>query len=66
MGIQFEKVNFFYARSTYSETRALVDIDLNIDPGDFVAVIGHTGSGKSTLVNLIPRLYDITEPWFNI
>ena len=39
----------------------LQNIDLKIDKGMTVAVVGYTGSGKTTLVNLIPRLYDVTE-----
>ena len=50
MGIQFEKVNYLYARGTSQEKAALIDIDLNIDLNDFIAIIGHTGSGKSTLI----------------
>ena len=43
-----------------AEAPALQDINLTIEPGETVAVIGGTGSGKSTLVNLIPRFYDVT------
>ncbi len=43
------------------QTPALKDISLKIDRGMIVAIVGYTGSGKSTLVNLIPRLYDVTE-----
>ncbi|QVK18077.1 energy-coupling factor transporter ATPase [Mycoplasmatota bacterium] len=50
MGIQFEKVNFRYAEGSVREHAALIDIDLNIELGSYVAVIGHTGSGKSTLI----------------
>lgn len=50
MGIQFEKVNFKYAEGSTYENAALIDINLNIELGEFVAVVGHTGSGKSTLI----------------
>lgn len=50
MGIQFEKVNYLYARGTSQEKAALIDIDLAIDLHGFIAIIGHTGSGKSTLI----------------
>lgn len=50
MGIQFEKVNFKYSAGTIREHRALIDIDLAIELGTFISVIGHTGSGKSTLI----------------
>ena len=39
----------------------LNDISFKVNKGDFIAVIGLTGSGKSTLINLIPRFYDVTE-----
>lgn len=55
--IEFRHVSFSHASSGQA---ALKDIDLKIDAGMAVAVVGYTGSGKSTLVNLIPRLYDIT------
>ncbi len=45
----------------YNGTRALDGIDLRVAPGSTVAVVGHTGSGKSTLVGLVPRLMDPTE-----
>jgi len=50
MGIQFEKVNFKYAEGSSRENKALIDIDLDIELGSYIAVIGHTGSGKSTLI----------------
>jgi len=54
--ICFENVSFEYA-DLEGETNVLEKINLRIVPGEKVAVIGLTGSGKSTLVNLIPRLY---------
>ncbi len=39
----------------------LCDVSFRLDPGELVAVVGSTGSGKSTLVNLVPRLYDVTD-----
>src|SRR5207248_11763770 len=39
----------------------LQDVDLEIAPGRTIALIGHTGSGKSTLTSLVPRFYDITS-----
>ena len=57
--IDFENVNFKY--SAQAQKFALSDIDLHIDSGMTVGVIGGTGSSKSTLVQLIPRLYDVTE-----
>jgi ATP-binding cassette subfamily B protein len=52
--IAFEHVTFGYDR----ERPVLAGIDLDIDPGRTVALIGHTGSGKTTLTALVPRFYD--------
>ena len=54
--ISFEHVNYRYHGA---EKLALEDIDFSAQSGETVAIIGGTGSGKSTLVNLIPRLYDV-------
>jgi ATP-binding cassette subfamily B multidrug efflux pump len=56
--IEFEDVGFAHAGSSKLTLRS---INLRIPKGMTVAVVGYTGSGKSTLVNLIPRLYDVTE-----
>ena len=55
--IDFEHVNFSYKHG--SGKNALTDIDLHIRAGETIGVIGGTGSGKSSLVNLICRLYDV-------
>ncbi|HTP13083.1 MAG TPA: ABC transporter ATP-binding protein [Bacteroidota bacterium] len=55
--VEFEDVSFTH-KGAASPT--LKHINLRIDQGMTLAVIGHTGTGKSTLVNLIPRLYDVT------
>jgi ATP-binding cassette subfamily B protein len=47
-------------RAGYGETVVLEDVDLELEPGSNVAVIGHTGSGKTTLTALVPRFYDVT------
>ena len=57
--IEFEDVSFKYAAS--AEHYALYDIDLRIPSGATVGILGGTGSSKTTLVQLIPRLYDVTE-----
>lgn len=44
----------------------LEDINLTIEPGSTVAIIGSTGTGKSTLVNLIPRFYDVTDGYVKV
>ena len=54
--IEFKNVNYIYNQGTSKETRALRDVNLKIDTGEFLAVIGHTGSGKSTLIQLMDGL----------
>lgn len=56
--IEFKNVSFSYEESNeYS----LKDIDFNINKNETIGIIGGTGSGKSTLINLIPRFYDVTK-----
>lgn len=57
--IDFDHVSFSYSGDKNRE--ALSDIDLHIKSGEVIGVIGSTGSAKSSLVQLIPRLYDVTE-----
>ena len=57
--IEFRNVSFSYVNSKKKE--CLKNINLKIKSGETVGIIGGTGSGKSSLVNLIPRLYDVTE-----
>ncbi len=57
--IDFDHVSFKY--SAHAKRQALDDIDLHIKSGETIGIIGGTGSAKSTLVNLIARLYDATE-----
>lgn len=56
--VKFDHVSFMYPDA---EENVLMDIDFEAKPGETTAIIGSTGCGKSTLVNLIPRFYDITE-----
>ncbi len=56
--VEFDHVSFKYPNA---EKYVLKDINLKINKGETVAFIGSTGSGKSTLINLIPRFYDVTE-----
>ena len=57
--IQFDHVYFKYKKE--AKEYVLSDISFHIKPGQTVGIIGQTGSAKSTLVQLIPRLYDVTE-----
>ena len=57
--IDFQDVHFKYSKN--AEREALFDIDLHIDSGMTVGILGGTGSSKSTLIQLIPRLYDVTS-----
>lgn len=57
--IDFNNVSFSYSADKSRE--ALSDIDLHIKSGEVIGIIGPTGSAKSSLVQLIPRLYDVTE-----
>ena len=57
--VDFRGVSFKYSRK--SENYALSDVDIHIDSGMTVGILGGTGSSKSTFVQLIPRLYDATE-----
>ena len=57
--IDFENVSFSYSKK--AKRKALADINLHIRSGETIGIIGGTGSSKSSLVQLIPRLYDATE-----
>ena len=54
--VRFENVSF-----SYGEEPVLADVNLTVRPGESIAVLGTTGSGKTSLVNLIPRFYDPTS-----
>ncbi len=57
-GIEFRGVGFRYPES---DEWALRGVDLNIKPGEKIALVGHNGAGKTTLIKLLSRLYDATE-----
>ena len=57
--VDFQGVSFKYSKT--AREKALADIDLHIPSGSTVGILGGTGSSKTTLVQLIPRLYDVTE-----
>ena len=54
--VRFERVSFAY----FGRQNVLQDVSFEAQPGDIVALLGTTGSGKSTIINLIPRFYDAT------
>jgi ABC-type multidrug transport system fused ATPase/permease subunit len=56
IGVRFENLSFAYG----GEVDVLHELDLVVDPGEIVAVCGSTGSGKTSLLNLLPRFYDPT------
>lgn len=55
--VEFKNVNFAYER----DIRILKDISFKVEPGESIALVGPTGSGKSTIVNLISRFYNVTS-----
>jgi len=57
--VEFKNVSFKYAAGGSGED-VLRDISFTVSPGEFTAIVGGTGTGKSSLVNLIPRFYDVT------
>ena len=56
--LEFKDVTFQFAGA---ETPTLKDVSFEVEPGQTLAIIGGTGSGKSTIINLIPRFYDVTS-----
>lgn len=61
MSIILDKVNYIYSAGTSYEIQALKDINLKIEDGEFIGVIGHTGSGKSTLIQHLNGLMRATS-----
>ena len=59
--ISFDHVDFSYTDENGDKTHVLKDITLDIKSGEVIGILGGTGSGKSSLVQLIPRLYDVEE-----
>ena len=61
MSIIVDKVNYVYSEGTAYEIKALSDINLKIEDGEFIGIIGHTGSGKSTLIQHLNGLIKATS-----
>ncbi|MFJ1744884.1 ABC transporter ATP-binding protein [Streptomyces sp. NPDC088116] len=59
-GLRFEGVSFRYPDAEADSAPVLAHVDLHIRPGETVALVGATGSGKTTLTALVPRLYEVT------
>ena len=60
-GIQFENVGFAYESEEGENKQVLRGINLAVEPGEVIAFVGPSGAGKSSLVNLIPRFFDVNE-----
>ena len=61
--IKYKNVSFSYFRTT---EKAIKGIDLDIEGGSMVAFVGHSGAGKSTIINLLPRFYDTNDGTISI
>ncbi len=59
--VEFSHVSFTYDKGTPAETKVLRDVNFRAAPGETIALVGPTGAGKTTIVNLISRFYDIEE-----
>ena len=59
--VEFSHVSFTYDKGTPAETKVLSDVNFTIQPGETIALVGPTGAGKTTIVNLISRFYDIED-----
>ena len=59
--VKFENVSFTYDIGTPAETKVLENVNFTVKPGETIALVGPTGAGKTTIVNLISRFYDIEE-----
>lgn len=59
--VEFSHVSFTYDKGTPAETKVLRDVSFQVQPGETIALVGPTGAGKTTIVNLISRFYDIEQ-----
>ncbi|MCI8893369.1 MAG: ABC transporter ATP-binding protein [Lachnospiraceae bacterium] len=65
-GLEFSHVSFTYDEGTAAETKVLEDVSFTVSPGETIALVGPTGAGKTTIVNLISRFYDIQKGTISI
>ena len=59
--VTFDNVSFTYDEGTENETKVLDRVSFTVEPGETIALVGPTGAGKTTIVNLISRFYDIQQ-----
>ena len=64
--VEFSHVSFTYDEGTDAETRVLDDVSFEVEKGETIALVGPTGAGKTTIVNLISRFYDIQKGTISI
>lgn len=64
--VEFSHVSFTYDEGTEAETRVLDDVSFEVEKGETIALVGPTGAGKTTIVNLISRFYDIQNGTISI
>ncbi len=65
-GLEFSHVSFTYDEGTAAETKVLEDVSFTVSPGETIALVGPTGAGKTTIVHLISRFYDIQKGTISI
>ena len=59
--VEFSHVSFTYDKDSTAEKKVLQDVSFKVKPGETIALVGPTGAGKTTIVNLISRFYDIED-----
>jgi subfamily B ATP-binding cassette protein MsbA len=59
--IQFDHIRFNYGRNASGRGSVIEDLSLHVAPGEKVGLVGRSGAGKSTVLNLVPRLFDVTQ-----
>lgn len=59
--VEFSHVSFAYDKGTQNETKVLEDVSFSVKEGETIALVGPTGAGKTTIINLISRFYDIQK-----